>query len=166
MSGIATLWQHLWQGEREARKAFPAEALARIEAAVSESERLHRAELRVVIQGGLGLAALRGVPDSRSLALAHFAQQGVWDTEENSGVLLYVLMAGHRLEIIADRGIHRRVTQEDWDGIVHAAARRFAAGEPLEGVLGAVSALGGLLAAHFPAEGENPDELQNRPLRL
>ncbi|MEN3113366.1 TPM domain-containing protein [Uliginosibacterium paludis] len=166
MGGIATLWQHLWQGEREARKAFPAEALERIEAAVSESERLHRGELRVVIQGGLGLAALRGVPDSRSLALTHFAMQGVWDTEAHSGVLLYVLMAERRLEIIADRGIHRRVAQQVWDAIVQDAVQRFAAGEPLEGVLRAVSALSALLQTHFPAGGQNPDELPNRPVRL
>ncbi len=166
MSRMKELWQHLWLGEREAREAFPAPALARIEAAVGESERLHRGELRVVIQGGLGLAALRGMPDSRQLALMHFAQQGVWDTEENAGVLLYVLMAGHHLEIIADRGIHRQVSQQEWDAVVQTASRHFASGRPLEGVLGAISAIGGLLARHFPPGPDNPDELPDPPVRL
>lgn len=166
MSGLARIWRHLWRGEREARRAFPAEALARIEAAVKASEGLHRGELRVVIQGGLGWASLRGVPDSRSLALMHFAQQGVWDTEENSGVLIYLLMAEHRLEIIADRGIHRCLPQADWDVIADTATRRFAAGEYLDGLLAAQQAIGTLLAAHFPAGEVNPDELPNAPLRL
>jgi uncharacterized membrane protein len=166
MSRLEQIWRHLWRGEREARRAFPAEALARIEAAVTASETRHRGELRVVIQGGIGWAALRGVADSRSLALMHFAQQGVWDTEENSGVLIYLLMAEHRLEIIADRGIHRCLPQADWDAIAQSATRRFAAGEYLDGLLAAQQAIGALLAAHFPAHVGNQDELPNAPLRL
>lgn len=166
MSRLQQVWRHLWRGEREARKAFPADALLRIEEAVMASETRHRGELRVVIQGGLGWSALRGVPASRELALAHFAQQGVWDTAENSGVLIYLLMAEHRLEIVADRGIHQRVAQAEWDGVAQAATRRFAAGDYLEGLLAAQAAICALLSQHFPARGDNPDELPNAPVRL
>lgn len=168
MSVLNRLWRHVWAGEREAKRVFPPAALARIGEFVAESEARHRGELRVVIQGGLGWAALRGVPPSRELALMHFAQQGVWDTEDNSGVLIYLLMAEHRLEIVADRGIHRRVPQAEWDAIASMAIQRFASGDYLVGMMAAEQAISDLLARHFPATPSqlNPNELPDLPVRL
>jgi TPM domain len=166
MSTLNRLWRHLWAGEREARRAFPPAALKSVADAVAASERLHRGELRVVIQGGLGWAALRGVPDSRALALAQFAHQGVWDTAENSGVLIYVLMAEHKLEILADRGIHARVPQVQWDLIAQLATQSFAQNLHLAGLSAAVEAISALLAQHFPAVEGDHNELPDAPLRF
>lgn len=166
MGMLNRLWRHLWAGEREARRVFPPAALARIGEVVAQSEARHHGELRVVIQGGLGWAALRDIPPSRELALLHFAHSRVWDTEENSGVLIYLLMAEHKLEIVADRGIHARVPQAAWDAIAQAATRCFAQGDYVEGMVAAEEAITALLVAHFPASGENPNELPDAPLRM
>lgn len=166
MSFLGKLWRHLWAGEREARRVFPPAALARIGEVVAQSEAKHRGELRVLIQGGLGWAALRDVPSSRELALMHFAHLGVWDTEENSGVLIYLLLAEHKLEIVADRGIHACVPQDAWDAIAQAATQRFAAGEYEHGMIAAEEAITTLLVRYFPAESVNPNELPDAPLRM
>lgn len=164
MAYLDRLWRHLWAGQREARRVFPPAALTRIGEAVARSEAQHRGELRVVIQGGLGWAALRQTPSSRELALLHFAQSGVWDTADNSGVLIYLLMAEHKLEIVADRGIHARVPQTEWDAIARAATERFARGDYEAGLLAAEAAITDLLVRHFPAAGGNPNELPDAPL--
>lgn len=167
MSVIGRLWRHVWRGRQEMRRAFPAAARSCIEAAVSASERRHRGEVRVVIESGVGWRALHGEPESRALAWAQFARQGVWDTAENTGVLIYMLMAGHRFEIIADRGLTRCVASSAWQEIVRAATARCAEGEYLDGVLLAIAQTDALLAQHFPAHADaNPDELPDAPVLL
>lgn len=165
MHDLIRLLRHLVGGVI-VRRAFPASVLGRIEAAVSESERHHRGELRVVIQGGIGWRALLGLPDSRCVALAHFAALGLGATREQTGVLIHLLLAERRLEIVADRGIDACVGAPVWQAIAASASAQFAAGQWLAGLLGAIEAIGGQLAQHFPAEGHNPDELPDRPLRL
>ncbi|MDQ7988267.1 MAG: TPM domain-containing protein [Candidatus Dactylopiibacterium sp.] len=166
MKRLQQIWRHLWRGEREMRRAFGAAVRERIATAVEAAERQHRGELRVLVQGGLGWRALGAVPDSRALALAHFARQGVWDTAENAGVLVYVLLAEHRVEIVADRGIAARVPQTEWDAIVARALPLFAAGDAPAGLLRLLSEVGDLLATHFPARGEHPNELPDAPILL
>ncbi|MDQ8022447.1 MAG: TPM domain-containing protein [Moraxellaceae bacterium] len=165
MNRLQRLYRHLWGGEREARKVFPPSVLNEVEAHVATSERQHRGELRVVIEGGLGWAGARGV-DSRARALTLFAQTGVWDTHENSGVLIYLLMAEHRLEVLADRGIDAHVPAEAWQRLVSEATSHFRGGRGEAGLVQLIDAITALLAEHFPAGERNPDELGNRPLRL
>jgi hypothetical protein len=168
--GIASrLYRHLWAADREVRTAFPPRSLQGIEDAVAASERRHGGELRVVIEGGLGWDAWRQAAEdgySRQRAVALFAQLGVWDTEENSGVLIYVLMAEHRLEIVADRGIHAKVGTSAWASIIEATTARFARGEYEAGLVAAIESVGMLLQEHFPAGQIKADELPNRPLVL
>ena len=171
---LARLGSHLWSADRQLRKAFPADSLQRIEHAVTAAESGHSGELRVVIEGGLGWAVahtsaarLEASSLSRARAVDLFAQLGVWDTADNSGVLIYILMAEHQLEIIADRGIHARVGETVWQGIVADTTARFRRGEYEQGVLSAIDAIGTLLRSHFPvAAGSNPNELPNRPITL
>jgi len=90
----------------------------------------------------------------------------VWDTEENSGVLIYVQLIDRRIEIVADRGISAKVDQAKWDTICAAMQSAFFAGQYQEGALEAIQAITALLEQHFPGDGDNPDELPNRPVRL
>jgi uncharacterized membrane protein len=171
---VARLGSHLWSGDRQLRKAFPADSLQRVEQAVTAAESGHSGELRVVIEGGLGWAVastgaskLHASSLSRARAVDLFSQLGVWDTADNSGVLIYILMAEHQLEIIADRGIHARVGEDVWQGIVADTMARFRQDDYEQGLLGAIDAIGTLLRSHFPAvAGDNPNELPNRPLTL
>ena len=95
-----------------------------------------------------------------------FAELGVWDTEENTGVLVYVQLVDRRIEILADRGIAARVPQHEWDGICRGMERAFKAGEHEQGALDAIAALTQILAREFPARGVNPNELPDRPAVL
>ncbi|MCX7961223.1 MAG: TPM domain-containing protein [Burkholderiales bacterium] len=156
--------RHLFLDEALMRRAFPPAALAEIERTVAEAERRHRGEIRVAIEGGLPLAALLRRVSPRERALEVFTRLRVWDTEENAGVLIYVLLADRDVEIVADRGIHARAGEAAWEEICRAMEREFAAGRYLAGMLAGIGATSALLAQHFPArEGPNPDELPNAP---
>ncbi|MEC5384689.1 TPM domain-containing protein [Uliginosibacterium sp. H3] len=170
---LARLGSHLWSADRQMRKAFPAASLQRVEQAVTAAERGHGGELRVVIEGGLGWDALRAgsqgveAPSlSRARAIDLFAQLGVWDTADNSGVLIYILMATHQLEIVADRGIHAKVGEAVWQGVVADTMARFRQGEYEQGLLHAIDTISQQLRQHFPAAPDDANELPDRPLVL
>jgi uncharacterized membrane protein len=150
------------------RRRFLAPVLRAIEGAVAEQEKRHVGELRFAIEGGLpALELLRG-RHSRSRAIELFGQLGVWDTEHNSGVLIYVLLGDRAVEIVADRGIGARVPQPEWDAICRAMEKAFRADEFERGALEGIARIGELLARHFPAAGgdNNTNELPDRPVVL
>jgi hypothetical protein len=159
--------RHLFLDDLARRRAFPRAVLQAIERGVAEQEQRHRGELRVAIEGGLPLSALSRGQSARERALEHFARLRVWDTDDNAGVLLYVLLADRRVEIVADRGIHARVGAAAWETICGAMQREFAAERFEAGVLTGIAAVSDLLAQHFPAQdGANPDELPNAAVVL
>lgn len=156
--------KHLFAGERAMRRAFPHTLLRRIEQAVAASETLHRGELRFVVEGALPpLAIWRGLT-ARQRAIELFSLLRVWDTEENSGVLIYVQFVDHKVEIVADRGIAARVGRDTWRDICAAMEQAFKSRRYEDGVLNALQQTGALLASHFPAGPHNPNELPDQPL--
>lgn len=148
------------------RRAFPPAALAAIEAAIAASEAQHRGELRFVVEAGLPLAELLHGAAPRQRALELFASLRVWDTEDNSGVLIYVELVDRRVEIVADRGIDARVAEDFWRSLCRQMEAAFVAGNFLDGSLVALAAITRELALHFPPGGDNPNELPDRPLLL
>jgi uncharacterized membrane protein len=147
-------------------RAFPPAVLNAIEAEIGASEALHMAELRFAIEASLPpLQAWRGL-DSRERAIDLFSSLRVWDTAHNSGVLIYLLLADRSIEIVADRGIAARVEQHEWDGIALTMQQAYRAGEFEHGTLAGIRAITARLVAHFPATGDHPDELSNRPVVL
>lgn len=149
------------------QRAFPAATLDAIQHAVAASEDAHRGELCFAVEGGLPLRAIMAGLSSRERAHAVFAQLRVWDTRENTGVLVYVQLADHAIEIVTDRGIAARIDDGAWQRICAAMKRHFAEGRYQAGAVEAVAAIGALLAEHFPAmPGDNPDERPNRPVVL
>ena len=147
-------------------RAFPRAALRRIEQAIRESEKAHDGELRFAVEAGLDLLPLlRGITP-RQRARQVFGQLGVWDTERNSGVLLYLQLVDRNIEIVADRGISARVEQATWDAICRRMQEAFRAGQFERGVLTGIDEITMLLARHFPPRGPNPDELPDRPVVL
>jgi uncharacterized membrane protein len=163
---LARVLKHLFVPGWVARRAFPAAVLARIEDAVRESERTHRGELRFVAEGDLDLLPLLRGLTARERALEVFAGLGVWDTAENSGVLVYVQLVDHRIEIVADRGIAARVAQSDWDAVCRRMETAFRGGDYEGGALSGIREITALLARHFPPGAANPDELPDRPVVL
>lgn len=158
--------RHLLLDQRALRRAFPPEVLDRIEQTVVEGERRHAAELRIAIEGALpaGLA-WRGFP-ARERAVDLFGELRVWDTEANNGVLVYILLADHAVEIVADRAAARAIPEARWQEVTRSMVEAFRQGRFQEGCTAAVERLDGLLAEAFPPGAHNPDELPNRPVLL
>jgi uncharacterized membrane protein len=148
------------------RRAFPQSTLDAIEAAIRESETRHSGEIRFAIENSLAPGRVwRGVR-GRERAIEVFSNLRVWDTEYNSGVLVYLLLADHDIEIVADRGIAARVDASAWEAVAQAMEAAFRQGEFERGALAGIEQVSALLAAHFPPAGHNPDELANRPVIL
>ena len=148
------------------RRAFPGGVLARIQAAIRQSEALHDGELRFAVEGGLDLVPLLRGLSPRRRALEVFSQLRVWDTEHNSGVLVYVQFVDRRIEIVADRGINAKVGQEEWNAVCRRMESAFRTRRFEAGVLDGIRDITALLARHFPPLGENPNELPDRPVVL
>ncbi|MEA3152448.1 MAG: hypothetical protein QOK44_37 [Betaproteobacteria bacterium] len=148
------------------RRAFPKAALDRIEAAVTASEQTHRGEIRFAVEGALEfLPVLHGLT-AHQRALDVFSLLRVWDTEENTGVLIYLQVVDREIEIVADRGIAHRIPQHQWDAICRRMETAFAQARYDEGVIAGIAEVSELLARHFPAGTINPDELPNKPAIL
>lgn len=163
---LRRLFTHLLTPAWLARRAFRHADLKAIGAAVAVSEQWHRGELRFVIEGPLPFSLLwRDLP-VRARATQLFAQLGVWDTEDNSGILIYVQLVDRRVEILADRGIAKCVPQAQWDALCRGMEEAFRLKAHRRGALEAIARAGDLLMRHFPARGENPNELPDRPAQL
>ena len=158
--------RHVAMTPREARRCFPDKTMDSIAAEITASEKRHRGEIAFVVEAELDTGELwRGV-GSRARALEVFAAQGIWNTEENNGVLVYVLLADHKVEIVADRGIDRHVGAEGWRAIVDAIDAHFRDRRFEEGALAGVRAVSEHLERHFPDPGEGRNQIGDRPIRM
>ena len=95
-----------------------------------------------------------------------FSQLRVWDTEHNNGVLIYLLLADHAVEIVADRGIHARAANLTWESICHQMEQAFAAADFQNGALCGIEAVSQFLSTYFPQQGNAPNELTDAPVLL
>ena len=158
--------RHLAVPHWTVRRAFTSTVLSAIETAIRRSEATHRGEIRFAVEGGLAWSDLRRGLTARQRAAKVFSDLGVWDTAGNTGVLIYVQWVDRRVEIVADRGIARRVPQAAWEAVCRQLEAAFREGRYGPGAVAAVIAVGDLLAGPFPAGPGNPDELPDRPVRL
>jgi len=161
---VSRILKHFFDHPWRLRSAFPRATLGVIEAAIKASETRHRGELRFAIESALPVHLVMRGHTSRQRALDIFSQLKVWDTDENSGVLIYVLLAEHKLEIVADRGITHRVEQKEWNAIAHTMESAYRNGDFLNGSLAGIDAITRLLDQHFPPGHRNPNELPDRPV--
>jgi uncharacterized membrane protein len=158
--------RHLLSTRNEAERAFPPATLTAIAEAITAGEQTHRGELRLVVEKSLPLSAVWEGVTNRQRAISLFADYGIWDTEDNCGVLLYINLADHKVDIVADRGINRKIDAATWQAICNAMTAGFAQGRFQEAVLEAVGKVNALLRLHFPANGTRPNELPDKPLML
>jgi len=133
---------------------------------IEQSEKRHAAELRLVIDGGLSLPDLLSTQSSRQKAIELFSHLRVWDTEANNGVLLYLLVAEHRIEIVADRGVTSKLQQGAWDKICGDMVASFKKGDFKQGVQVGIEEITAILAEHFPPKDDRKNELHDAPIRL
>jgi uncharacterized membrane protein len=156
--------RHLFTPAWLAHRPFTPAVLRAIERAIKESERHHRGEIRFAVEGPLHFALLRQSPRTRARQV--FSLLDVWDTAENTGVLIYVQLVDHAIEIVADRGIAARVPQSGWEAICRAMERAFRGGQYEQGSLDAIAAVTAILAREFPATGAQANELPDKPAVL
>src|SRR5262249_40117945 len=160
------LWRHLVTDRWSAHRAFPDATLKRIEEAIAAGERTHAGQVRFVVEPSLALHAVLRGDGPRERALEVFGRFRIWDTEENCGVLVYLLLADRAVEIVADRGIHRRVGDAAWQSICHGMEAEYRDGRFEKGAIAGVEAISALLAQHFPRTAAGANELPDRPVVL
>ncbi|HET7796133.1 MAG TPA: TPM domain-containing protein [Rhizobacter sp.] len=161
MSKWQRILKHRLVDEADARRALGDAALQRLQERVRASERLHSGEIRICVEASLPLSYLWRNASARQRAVAMFGKLRVWDTEHNNGVLIYLLLAEHAIEIVADRGINRLVPPAQWAELAARMAAAFRERRFAEGLAAAVDEVHALLVTHFPlAPGAaNPNEL-------
>ncbi len=103
--GIKRIGRHLIAHRWRVRRIFPPEVMAVIERAIKAGEATHSGQVRFVVEGALDGAPLFRDQPARERALDVFSQLRIWDTADNNGVLIYLLLADRDVEIVADRGI-------------------------------------------------------------
>ena len=159
------LLKHRWLDERDTRRALGPAALERLQQRVAASERKHSGEIRVCVEAGLPLSYLWRHATAHERAIAMFGKLRVWDTAHNNGVLIYLLLAERRIEIVADRGLNDSVGTQQWRELVARMSAAFKAGRFEEGLNEAIDSVGALLQQHFALhDGEpNPNELPDTP---
>lgn len=165
---LARWLKHWLTTPRRVHRVLPPVALQRIQAAIAHTEASHAGEIRFAIEASLPWSYLRRNAPARQRAAMLFAKLRVWDTEANNGVLLYVDLADHAIEIVADRGIARHVPRHEWEAACNLVRSHFRRGEYEAGVIAGIETIGKLLAQHFPlAPGQsNPNEVSDKPVVL
>jgi uncharacterized membrane protein len=161
MNRYARILRHRLYDDTDTSRALDNAALERLAARVKQSEARHSGEIRVSVEAGLPLSYLWQGLSARDRAVTLFGKLRVWDTESNNGVLIYLLLAEHAIEIVADRGLTRHVPPGHWQQVLGGMREAFRARRFEQGLMDAIAAVEALLLQHYPlSAGErNPNEL-------
>lgn len=163
---IKRIVKHLLTTHGRVKRAFPRSSLIMIEEAIKASETTHVGEIRFAVEGALdGMPLFKG-QSTRERAIDLFSHLRVWDTRHNNGLLIYVLLADRAVEIVADRGIHEKVSSQDWNKICQQMETAFRQSNYESGVVSGVQAVTQHLVRYFPAGGPNGNELPDKPVLL
>ena len=174
---LKTFIKHLWMDASDARRAIPPDMLQRVAQRVAASERRHSGEIRICVEASLPTSYLWRLNRHHSIsaltrqrALTMFGKLRVWDTEHNNGVLSYVLLAEHAIEIVADRGVARHVSPAQWQAMVAHMASAFREKRYEDGLTQALEEASAVLMTHFALDDAQdgpqgpPNELPDTPL--
>jgi uncharacterized membrane protein len=162
--GIGRIARHLIEHRWRVRRVFTPAVLDSIERAIKAGEATHCGQLRFVVEGALDGRPLFHNQTARERALDIFSHLRIWDTAHNNGVLIYLLLADRKVEIVADRGIDTRVGAAGWEAICRAMEARFARGEFKTGVIEGIAAVSRQLAKYFPPDAHPRNELPDKPV--
>lgn len=160
--------RHLWLDAGDVDRLLGRGWDQRMQEAIAQIETHSSAELRLCVEAALPwswLARARSAdPDQlvRERAVSLFGQLRVWDTEHNSGVLIYVLLAEHAIEIVADRGL-REIPNAQWEQVASDLAVGLRTGQQDKALLEALRRCGQLLSALNLPQDQQGNELPNMP---
>ena len=159
---LVRLWRHLVCTNSRAASAYGADGLHRIEQAIGESEKRHSCEIRFIVESNLdSIEIWRGV-QPRARAMHLFSQLNVWDTEQNNGLLLYVLLADRAVEIVVDRAIRSAMPDSHWQKVLSQLTLAYKADDFTNATIKALSEISQDLAIHFAPIAGDKNELTNK----
>ena len=158
MHKLKTILKHLWLDASDAQNALPPDMLQRLAKRVAASEGRHTGQIRIYVEAALPMSYLWRLGEnspikalSRQRAVMLFGKLRLWDTEQNNGVLIYLQLAEHAIEIVADRGVDRQVSPQQWQAMTDRMSTAFRAGQFEDGLTQAIGEVSTVLVAHFPA---------------
>lgn len=172
-SRLFTLFKHRWLDVSDSNRALPDDLLKRLKDRVSASEHRHSGEIRICVEAGLPTSYLwrhfwHNIPMKtimRERAVMMFSKLRIWDTAQNNGVLIYLLLAERDIELVADRGINQYVDHAEWKAIVKRLSVALNDNRFEDGLTQALEEVSAIMMRHFElkAREKNPNELPNRP---
>ncbi|MEJ8858958.1 TPM domain-containing protein [Variovorax robiniae] len=167
-SRLGRIWRHRWLDEAQVRRVLPQDMLERLTRRVAASEHRHTGEIRICVEAGLPMSYLWRDAPARQRAIMLFGKLRVWDTEHNNGVLVYLLLAEHAIEIVADRGIDAHVDDAEWAAMTRRMGAAFREGRFEDGLTQALEEVSALLVEHFPSapDAAARNELPDAPVIL
>ena len=171
---LKCLLRHLWLDADDTRSAIPKGLLASLAQRVAASEERHTGQVRICIEAGLPLSYVWRLSNDctmaqlvRQRAVMMFGKLGVWDTEDNNGVLIYLLLGEHAIEIVTDRGLTHRVPDTHWKKVVGHMVESLRQGRFEDGITDALAEVSAFLVTHYPsgsADGQaEVNELPDQP---
>ena len=174
MTNLLRFLKHRWMDRSDTVRAVPDDMADRLARRVAASEVRHSGEVRLCVESSLPTSYLWRASASNPLkavvrerALTWFGRLRIWDTEHNNGVLIYVLLAEHAIEFVADRGLAKHVDPAQWQAIVDRLGARLREGAFEDGLTQALEEVSALLVAHFPIDdgASSPNELSDLIVR-
>ncbi len=108
---------------------------------------------RALIPAGIKKARVR------QAALGYFMAKDLHQTRDRTGVLIFAALAEHRVEVIADEGIHAAAPTTVWDEVVADLVAGLKRGAIADGFVAAIARTGAVLAAHVPPRPGDTNEL-------
>jgi uncharacterized membrane protein len=124
----------------------------RIVAAIAEAEKRSSGEIRVHVT--------RHKPANlEDRAKRRFELLGMTRTALRNGVLIYIAPKLRRFQILGDAGIHEKCGDDFWKETAAELESYFRKGEFTEGIVRGIAKIGDVLAAHFPRQAANVNEL-------
>lgn len=174
MNRLLRILRHRWLDSGDSHRLVPDDMALRLSRRIAASEARHSGEIRLCVEAALPLSYLWRLGNKTSVrmlarerAVSWFGRLGVWDTQDNNGVLIYLLLAERSIELVADRGLSTRVDQARWQAMVDRLAGQLHQGAFEDGLTQALEEVSALLVQFFPVEpGEpNPNELPDLVVR-
>ena len=172
LNKLKTIIKHLWLDASDTKAALPPEMLQRLAKRVAASEGRHTGQIRIYVEAALPMSYLWRLGNHcpmksliRQRAVMLFGKLRLWDLDANNGVLIYLQLAEHAIEIVADRGVNRQVSAQDWQAMTNRMSTAFRASQFEDGLTEAIGEVSSVLVTHFPAApggkqlNEHPDEL-------
>ena len=98
----------------------------------------------------------------KEIAEEEFFRLGINKTRDNTGILIFLILTDRQFHIMADKGIHEKVTDTTWEDIKNQIQNFFVKGKFAEGLSWGVEEVGKILAKHFPIKPDDTNEISNR----